>query len=354
MPLLGSWCCKLRFSLRTALVVTTVLCAVLAWLGYRVSALHTKVNALARLRSLGASIQLDDIKGARLPDNWLFGFLGDDACRDVKWVSLDYNANADLCLRELPALGSIHIVTLHAANVSSRGLAHLQNVKFADGNVCLAGTSVCDGDLARLHDIDRLHTLDLSWTQVSDAGLFSLSTLSDLEELDLSGVNVEGWGLAHLSRLTRLKCLRLEETSIEGKWLVALSHIEELSLAGALIDDDDVRSLCQLKRLRTLNLDRTSVSDRGLRYLCESSTLTSISLERTQVTSEGTRFLRNIRELAEVSLRGCRIDDSAMPYLVAVVNLKTLLLYETNVSDGAISDFQRVRPETTLFWRIGK
>ena len=65
-------------------------------------------------------------------------------------------------------------------------------------SVYLAGTPVTDADLAKLKELKKLTTLELTFTQVSDLGLKELKELKQLKHLDLRVTKVTDAGLKRL------------------------------------------------------------------------------------------------------------------------------------------------------------
>lgn len=76
--------------------------------------------------------------------------------------------------------------------------------------------------------IERVASVDLSWTEISDDGVRELRGLTNLRELELDGTLITDAGLSHLSGLRKLEYLKLDETSVTDAGLVHLRGLQEL------------------------------------------------------------------------------------------------------------------------------
>ena len=160
----------LRFSLRTMLVVVTVLCGLLGW---NVQRARTQRQIVAWVHEEGGSVCYEYefqslISGPRVPlperslTKWLCRWLGDDFC------------------------SSVYSVDLHE-------------------------TEVTDADLERLAAFVELRTLDLGCTPVKGPGLAYLKPLSRLEYLSLYGCrHLEVSFIEPLKQLPGLRLLQLD------------------------------------------------------------------------------------------------------------------------------------------------
>src|SRR5262245_47605707 len=113
--------------------------------------------------------------------------------------------------------------------------------------------------VARLHDIANLTTVNLIDTQVGDEAAPALAQLSGLRSLDLSGTQITDAGLKPLHGLTALS---FRNTAVSDAGLTAVANFAELrslNAAGTKITDAGMKKLSQ--KFRVLNLDDTPVGD---------------------------------------------------------------------------------------------
>ena len=189
---------RLRYSLRTMLVVVLVLSV---WLGWMANRAAKQRRAVDEIRELGGQVYYDyerDENDAeiRIPrpvppgPAWLRKLVGTDWLADVIVVRLRDVTDKELALLEdLPGLKRLFI---RGRNVTDAGLAHL-------------GT------------LDKLDYLEVEKFDISDDGLQQLSGLKNLEFLVLRDIGVTDAGLDHLESLSGLERLYLERTQVTAE-----------------------------------------------------------------------------------------------------------------------------------------
>jgi hypothetical protein len=256
-----SW---LTFSLRTALLIVTLLCV---WLAIESTHARRQKIAIAKLQELGGRIGFDyqydrpgkwKSKPQPSAPRWLRSAIGDDYFRRVVIVNFD------------------------------------------------EGSDPTDNDLAILHDLPDLRELTLmNRTKITDCGLCNLSALPRLEVLALDGTNIDGSGLGHLPSPRRITGLSLSNAPVTDE---ALIHIEKMSnlkwliLINTKITDQGLAHLASLKSLESLQLQGTAVTDEGLAHLKMLPSLKRLLLDGTQTTAAGRADLR-------LALPTCQVAD---------------------------------------------
>ena len=131
----------------------------------------------------------------------------------------------------------------------------------------LSGTTIADGNLARLQPLTNMLELSMARTQVTDQGLSQMKGLPKLRRLVLDGAPISGWGLAALKNLPLLAELQLgcpTVTDLGIAPLAELKGLKRLSLAGSGLSDEGLSSLAGLKELVELNLMGTKVTTKGV------------------------------------------------------------------------------------------
>jgi hypothetical protein len=193
----------LRFSLRTFLIVITIVCLASGLVLNR--AIRQRI-AVRRFNALAA--ERPPMRGEHLPmmlyahngqvhsrpilPEWqrpLARLLGEEAFGEVVGVQILNTPATDDDLRYLADLPSVHSVWLSRTKVTDQGLAHL---------------AACP----------KLTFLTLDETAITDAGAAHLGHLTALESLSLSGTKITDTGLVHLAKLKKLKELWLRQTPI--------------------------------------------------------------------------------------------------------------------------------------------
>lgn len=183
-----------QFSLRTLLVVMTVLCiGPGGYVALEQGKAREKQGAVAAMEELGGYVFYDENAPARSGLTRLL--LGDDSFGNVNGV--DFN----------PLKTENHQIT-------DADLKHLKSFPRLNHLVLKNCRQVTDAGLAELSGHANLQYLYLNDTPITDAGLVHLARLSSLEELSLAHTQVTGPGLIQLSGLTKLQFLYLYSNRI--------------------------------------------------------------------------------------------------------------------------------------------
>jgi Leucine-rich repeat (LRR) protein len=122
---------------------------------------------------------------------------------------------------------------------------------------------------------------------------------------------------------------RLQLCGAKLKW-DGLGQVSTVDLSNCKIDDDDLRPLKELRPLQ-LNLRHTSITDAGMEHLRDQSQLAELNLKATKVTDAGLKQLAGLKNLKTLSVERTRITDSGMAYLQKLQSLETLYLGESLV-----------------------
>ena len=188
---------RFQFSLRSLLIVVTLVGIVCGWLGSKIDRKVKErklIEAIVKRRGVvWYDFQCADSNGRVIPDakppgpDWLRSLLGENFFSEVRAVLIAPGGDSDLqLLAALPRLQS----------------------------AALGGTTIIDNGLAHLKGLTQLEYLDLQRTGITDIGLRHLTGLMRLQELKLDETKVTDAGLANLSRLPRLQWLTLFGTNV--------------------------------------------------------------------------------------------------------------------------------------------
>lgn len=246
----------LRFSLRGAFVVLTILCV---WLALEADRVRRQERAVKIVQSLGGSLFFDyqvDSKGA-----------------------IDNKAQA-------PTPAWLRRVTNEEwfRRVESIGFGERWALRFKTQT-----SLVHDDDLALLRDLPDLTTLELSNNPaITDEGLTHCAGLHKLRILYLHLTGIRGPGIRHLPR--NLEGLSMGHTPCTDEGLQHLSgmaHLKTLQLENTRITDRGIRSLPDLPALEVLVLSHTDITDAALKRIEQFRGLKQLSINGTNVTAEG-------------------------------------------------------------------
>jgi hypothetical protein len=167
-----------QVSLRTVLVLVTLLCVVL---GLWIVPAERQRRAVAAMEEFGGRVEYEGYDPK--------GFLR-------RWLPKDYFDG----VREVHFYRQTEPGLVHENQVTNTGLAHLQGLTGVQG-VGLNSTQVTDGGLAHLQRLASLKGLWLNDTQVTDDGLMYLKRLTRLQWLNLFSTQVTDAGVAQLQQV---------------------------------------------------------------------------------------------------------------------------------------------------------
>ena len=290
---------------------------------------------------------------------------------------MDTNVSDISPLSNLIMLESLDLMETNVSDISPlSNLIMLESLDLMETNV---------SDISPIANLTALDSLDLVGTQVSD--LNPLAKLTELRSLDLS--NTPASDLAPIMGLKNLRSLKLENTQVSDlDPLVNLPNLQSLSLSGAISDISalskclalqeidliateisDLSPLAYLSTLRTLFCLDTPVSD--LSPLAKLPAFESLALMGTLVSdlaplsnftslrSLGLRLplgsglditpLVSLPKLQHLHLFGNPVPD--LTPLARLESLERLVLTGTEISDDAIEELRKRRPDIDILFR---
>jgi hypothetical protein len=201
--------------------------------------------------------------------------------------------------------------------------------------------------LARIRDLPLLKELRLEHAPgIDDEGLARLGRLSELEDFTLVGVQVSSKGLGILRSMPRLKSLCIHQISVTDDTLADVAQARELKYVNfALltgVSDKTVASLERLPRLKELILARTGVSDAGMERL--NVNVQSLSLWQTQLSDACMKHFRRLKNLKHLNLSGTRITDKGLAVLGPLPELESISVVATGVTEAGVAAYVKTRP----------
>jgi hypothetical protein len=221
-----------QFSLRTFLIVITLVGFGGAWLGMQLQQKRRHEAVVKEIVRSGGRVYFLHAEEVPAWKEWLFGSYAvktfdlvlhntDDPdsllsqMQGMNLFSLKLSSTevTDDGLTHLIRLTSLKCLYLSNTQITDAGLTHLEKMTGLEA-LGLANTQISDAGLTHLKELTGLDTLDLSNTQITDAGLTQLKGLIRLEYLDLDNTNVTDTGLIHLEGLTNLASLDLIHTQV--------------------------------------------------------------------------------------------------------------------------------------------
>ncbi len=303
-----------QFSLRTLLVVMTVICVFLGtvfnYVVLPAERQRAAVQAIAKFQKSQKSRYLlpftyEPIEYASAPKDefWLIGKLRLALPRDYfdPVVSVDLSTcefqDSDLVfLKQLPRLHALNLINTDVTDAGLENLKDLVNFEF----LYLIGRkreNLTDIGIAHLKKLKKLKTLWIRDSTITDAGISYLSGMTELRELDLRGSNISDSGLTHLRGLTNLDSLDLCGSKITGTGLAdlhGLHKLSKISLSDTHLNDSELVHLQRFKNLKYVELSNTFLTEYCIRNLRGIENQKSFTIFRTNtfVTQKGIRALK--------------------------------------------------------------
>jgi hypothetical protein len=375
----------LRFNLRSALLLTAILCGFLAWAARDIHRAYRGTRLAVEARLLGGRVTADV---SRQPStfsaaSWL-GLLDERLACPITHLDLTSPQVTDddierlmPMLRANPELEWVRLSNTSVGDRTVELLAGQPRLKY----LYLDGTRVSDGAGMALQRLTELHALDLTNTRITDAVAPSVADLPRLEILSLASTALTDRGLAELQRSQGLIDLNLTRTHVTDAgvlplqrqhpklrvWihagqplptLDAMAAATSLSLADPFFNDDSLARMEHCPLVTQLQLSGSSVTAEGLKRMpCRSqiqrlswgtasdSSLAGIAdwenlfdlyLRATPITDDGLRHLSGLTELRFLDLDATRIDGSGLSHLAGLQNLVRLNLTATAVTDDTL------------------
>jgi hypothetical protein len=318
----------LRYSLRTLLVATTVLCI---WLGIKVNSARRQHDAVNAILKSGGEVVFDY---QMVPEGKPREFLLDPIAAPsepawlLKWLSLDY----------------FHEVV---------------------GVVLGPEHAIPKTDFVRLADLRKLIRLQLAGAKIvlpdggtrliQAADLPPLGTFHGLRELMIDHAEIDGTCVTDLA--ANLKVLALAVTHVDDAGMLQigkLTDLEVLRLASTLITDTGVKQLYGLQRLSYLDIRDTAVTDAGIREIGKLNALKAIAVGGTCITDVGLKQIAGLVQLSDIDLNNTTITDESIGTLAAFPNLLRVNLEYTRVTPGGVQRLQQFRPKLKILIMPGQ
>ena len=145
----------------------------------------------------------------------------------------------------------------------------------------------------------------------------------------------------HFQRL-RISGIRI--LPIEGdKGLQVISSVD----SEMAMQDDDLSALDPLADyVVSLDLTNSKVTDEGLGLLLQMKNLEKLNLEGTKsITVNGIAKLKALEKLSYLNLVRVQMDDTLVDTLIGMENLREVYLYESGLTEDAISRLGLARPK---------
>lgn len=298
---------RARVSLRTLLIVISVLAVGLAYVGRRIAMSRTQHIAVQKLVDLGAKATYS--RETRLNEDY---FETEDGWYLPTWLHDLLGAGFFTDLRE----------------------------------ISFAGSEVEDHHLALLQDIRHLEAISLRGPDITAAGIARMPVVHGVEYLDMDSRQVTPESLERLSEFRHLESVMVlwpfdagsnaSDPITDMTGLAELSNVQELSLINISpfdVQKGNMSAIAQMPSLRKLQVVYGAFSKP------DSQTAGYAALGQS----------RTIRELEIVRLQ---FGDAELELLKPLGALNRLVIAGTNVTPGAMKEFSDARPNVTVNYSL--
>ena len=126
--------------------------------------------------------------------------------------------------------------------------------------------------------------------------------------------------------------------------IAKLTQLEHLRIRGGSIGDDGLKALSTMPNLRALNLPQGKFTDTGLAHLKHLPKLQMLRIGSPNVTDKGIAEFKDFPSLSRVHLIDIPITNRGLADLQAIPKLESLYLDGANISDAAVDELFRKRP----------
>lgn len=367
---------RLRFSLRTLLIITVLVAIPSAWLGKHWLRTRIQRPIVAKILANGGSVTYDyqydrgEYDGTKTPPGWkpLRAILGDDFFAVAKIVMYGFGRPKSNTSIEFEQLSELEQLGLNAAGMKDETICKLATLQklstlvLTNLNVvpetirklaaCPALTHLTLGgenDLSRQHLAELKHFSKLrhfQWVNspLDDDGLLAICELSNLESLDLLGnrdpataKTLTKRGFHGLSKLKSLQALQMSGPANDAMTAIAnLPALEGVQLWADDLTDQGLLNLATLKQLVSFKSDSDNITDAGLKVFSNTPNLEWLRLGSTKITDAGIANLNSLTKLKWLELSSPGITDASLPILLQMIELEMLTLREAKLTDQGL------------------
>ena len=254
----------LRISLRTLLVVVTVLAV---WSGWYANRALRQRQAVASIVAQGGKVVYASQRGSGetpRPLPFLAQYLGADFVESVSYVYFIGPEFDDTDLILLNDLRTTTWLVLHDCKVTGSGFYEVPSLRELR-KLHATRTPLADHGIAYFRG-SKLQMLSIIDTAITDDGFENLAHCQSLETLFVHDMPISDRGVKHLAGLDNLSNIRFWGTQITDQALLVFA---------------DHPGLIELK------FWRCAITDEGLKLLGKPPKLEYLQLEDTRVTPEG-------------------------------------------------------------------
>lgn len=234
-------------------------------------------------------------------------------------------------------------------------------ITFTDCSKIGAGEIKAIGELARLKSL----TLYGKVKGLNDMTVDSLTGLHALESLSTEGAELSDAGLARLADLKNLRKasffhLSFRKEGFTGKGFEAwkaLAKLERLTVAGMSMGDDGFAAIATISSLQELSTWHTFQTEAGNALIAKLPNLNTLKIgqrlpragaQGPSLSDASIPVFAGIKTLEALKLGEGRFSYKALAALKDLPKLKSLLIYEADVSESDLEQLKTALPEVKI------
>ena len=186
-----------------------------------------------------------------------------------------------------------------------------------------------------------------------------LERLAKIDKIIVPGMGLKDSHLKQLSHMKNIQCLEIYDgitsfvTDAGIKHLQRLDNLREFRFDyGSDVTDKSLKYLGKLSKLEVIIIAYSKIGDSGIKHLKNISKLRELELQSAHVSDEGLKQLIPLTYLERVDLSyNDRLTDKCLEHLQKLRKVRCVFLLGTKVSDSAVEDLRKVKPDMCILNR---
>jgi len=220
----------LRFSIRTLLIVTTLIALPLGRMSYLA---RRRQAAFDAIQGAGGQINRDPTAKSLSAWNRQWRSIWGEAYASNVWaVYLKKLSVGDEIMPHLAALPELRVLDLGQTQITDEGLRHLQGLHELR-DLVVVETVITDAGVKHICQLHKLRHLNLGGTKITDAAAFDLVKLPEIRELMLTVGSITDTSIERLKPLTELTSLYLNGSQVTDAGVAQLKSFFMVARLGS-------------------------------------------------------------------------------------------------------------------------
>jgi hypothetical protein len=341
---------RLRFSLRTLLIITVLVAIPSAWLGKHWLRTRVQRPMVAKIKANGGQVYYDyqsdrkNFDSSKTPPGWapLRAMLGDDFFATVKVAIYGNNFPPQIIDIEFEQLSDLEQIYINAKKVPETTIAKLASLKKLNSLV-LADYNYRPEVFRKLADCPSLTHLTVFSGSLTSEHLRELKSFAMLTNFQWTNAPLTDDGLLAICELRKLKSLDLlwsggrkapPLTARGFQGLAQLQELEQLKLSGPA--DDAMAAIAKLPNVHSVQLWADELTDAGMLHLASLTKLVELKSDSELITDAGLVGLSKLQKLVSLELYSPKVTDAGLAQISGLTNIYNLVLNSPEITDAGL------------------